>query len=162
MGSRRVFVKPGRGLLSRILGVDLASFPFQRTRFLSQREYFSKTLNKTSDMARFALLCIVTLAFVASSIAVPAPQPQPIFGMMKGMMGGFGNMMGGAHKMMGQMMGGGGKMGGKMFPDIGKKISGIMERKQKMIGGIMGKKQKMIGQIMSKFSSFGGMGKKGR
>ena len=111
-------------------------------------------------MARIALLCIVTLAFVASTMALPHPEPQPFIG---GMMKGMQDMMGGAHKMMGRMMGGGkkgGKKGGKMFPDIGKMMSGMMERKQKMIGGMMAQKQKMMSQMMSKFSSFGGKGGK--
>ena len=116
------------------------------------------------DMARLALLCIVTLALVALSngMAAPEPAPQPILNMLKGMMGGMQKHMGGMQRRIGSMHKSMEKhMSGKSFPDFGKMMSGMMERKQKMMGRMMGMKQKMIGQITSKFSKFGGGGKKG-
>merc|ERR1712156_859271 len=129
MGSRLVFVKPGRGYISNI-GVNLALFPLQGTRFQT-KENTSDILNKPSDMARLALLTIVTLALVALSngMAAPEPAPQPILNMLKGMMSGMmekkqqlmGRKMGMMQKMMGQItskfskFGGGGKKGGKMM-----------------------------------------------
>merc|ERR1712095_5924 len=129
MGSRLVFVKPGRGYISNI-GVDLALFPLKGTRFQT-KENTSDILNKTSDMARLALLTIVTLALVALSngMAAPEPAPQPILNMLKGMMSGMmekkqqlmGRKMGMMQKLMGQItskfskFGGGGKKGGKMM-----------------------------------------------
>merc|ERR1711953_1603232 len=158
MGSRLVFVKPGRGYISNI-GVNLALFPLKGTRFQT-KENTSDISSKTSDMARLALLCIVTLALVALSngMAAPEPAPQPILNMLKGMMGGMQKHMGGMQRRIGSMHKSMEKhMSGKSFPDFGKMMSGMMERKQKM----MGMKQKMIGQITSKFSKFGGGGKKG-
>merc|ERR1711884_7345 len=155
MGSRLVFVKPGRGYISNI-GVNLALFPLKGTRFQT-KENTSDILNKPSDMARLALLTIVTLALVALSNGMAAPAPQPILNMLKGMMGGMQKHMGGMQRSMEK------HMSGKncQMPDFGKMMSGMMEKKQQLMGRKMGMMQKMMGQITSKFSKFGGGGKKG-
>merc|ERR1712029_1322998 len=136
MGSRLVFVKPGRGYISNI-GVDLALFPLKGTRFQT-KENTSDILNKTSDMARLALT-IVTLALVALSNGMAAPEPaQPILNMLKGMMGGIQKHMGGMQRSMEK------HMSGKSFqmPDFGKMMSGMMEKKQQLMGRKMGMMQK--------------------